>query len=105
MLDRSRDLVTAALAGLAGMLVIALVGLIIWRTIDELRYLRRQRVIGRYRSLVDPLLTPIPEPDALQRLIDSPRRDRSILADLILGALRLTTGNVVPRLREAAWAL
>ena len=85
--------------------VLALLGLVVWRVIDEVRFLRRQRVIARYRPLVDELLTPTPMPETVQRLVDSPRRHRGILADLILAALRLTTGDVVPRLRDAATAL
>jgi HEAT repeat protein len=105
MLDRSRELVAVVLAGLAATLLIALVGLIVWRAVDELRFLRRQRIIARYRPLVDHILTPVPEPDAVQSLVEIPRRHRGILADSILAALRLTTGDVVPRLRDAARAL
>jgi HEAT repeat protein len=105
MLDRSRELVAVMLAGLAATLLIALLGLIVRRAVDELRFLRRQRVIARYRPLVDQILTPAPEPDAVQCLVEIPRRHRGILADSILAALRLTTGDVVPRLRDAARAL
>lgn len=105
LLDRSRELVAVVLTGLAIALLVALIGLIIWRTIDELRFLRRQRIIARYRPLVDALLDPTPAPDTVQRLVDTPRRHREVLADLLLAALRLTTGQVVPRLRDAAQAL
>jgi HEAT repeat protein len=104
-LDRSRELVAVVLACLAATLLVALLGLIIWRTVDELRFLRRQRLIARYRPLVDALLAPRAEPDTVQRLVRSTRRHRGIVAELMLSALRLTTGDVVPRLREAAKAL
>jgi len=104
-LYNSRDLIAVMLAVLAALLAIALLCLIVWRVVDEVRFLRRQRLIARYRPLVDALLTPSPEPDVIPRLIATPRRHRDIVADLILAALRLTTGDVVPRLREAAAAL
>ena len=105
ILDRFHDLIAVLLAGLAATLLVALLGLIVWRAIDELRFLRRQRVIARYRPLVDALLTPAPDPDAVQHLVATPKRHRGVLASLILATLRLTTGDVVPRLREAARAL
>ena len=104
-LDRSRGLVMVALGCLAAALLIALVGLVLWRAIDEMRFLLRQRRVARYRPLVDALLTSTPAPETLQRLIDTPARHRDVLADLLLASLRLTTGDVVPRLREAAAAL
>jgi HEAT repeat protein len=104
LLDRSRD-IEIALAALAATLVVALVGLALWRGFDELRFLRRQRLIARYRPIVDVLLSPAPDPDIVQRLAGTPRRHRPILADLLLSGLRLTKGEVVPRLRDAAAAL
>ncbi|MQA28857.1 MAG: hypothetical protein GEU82_03315 [Luteitalea sp.] len=105
LLERSRDIVAVVLAVLAGTLLVTLFGLVLWRAIDELRFLRRQRLLARYRPLVDALLPPTPEPDAMRHLVESSRRHRGILADLILAALRLTTGNVVARLHDAAGAL
>jgi HEAT repeat protein len=104
-LDRPGELVAVALLGLATVLVVALLGLIVWRGIDELRFRQRQRKVARYRPLVDELLTPKPVQETIQRLIDTPRRHRAILADLILAALRPTTGSLVERLRDAASAL
>ncbi len=103
--DRSQALVGTVLAFLAAQLLIALVGLVVWRAVDELRFLRRQRMIERFRPLVDALLPSVPGPDAVAQLVATPARHREVLGDLILAALRLTTGEVVPRLREAARAL
>jgi HEAT repeat protein len=105
LLDISQALVATVLAVLAAQLLIALIGLMIWRAVDELRYLRRQRLIARYRPFVDALLAPVPDPDALARLVEVPKAHRGILGDLILAALRLTTGDVIARLREAARAV
>jgi hypothetical protein len=102
LLDQSRELVTAALTVMAAALIAALIGLIVWRVVDEVRFLRRQRIISRYRPLVHALLAPEPSSEALQRLVATPVRHRSVLSDQLLAALRLTTGDVVPRLREAA---
>jgi HEAT repeat protein len=104
-LDKSREIAVVALAVLGAALALALIGLIIWRAVDEIRYLRRQRIIARYRPLIDALLTPKGEAGAVERLVAAPRRHRDLLSDLLLGALRLTTGDVVPRLGDAAAAL
>ncbi|MEO8259876.1 MAG: HEAT repeat domain-containing protein [Acidobacteriota bacterium] len=104
-LDRPGEFVAIALAGLAVTLLVALLGLVLWRVVDELRFLRRQRLIARYRPQIDALLTSTSAPDAVERLVRAPRRHHRILADLILAALRLTTGAIVDRLREAAGTL
>ena len=104
-LERPAELIAVALAGLTAQLVAALLGLVLWRAIDELRFLRRQRLIARYRPFVDVLLRPTPAPDAVRRLARTPRRHRLVLADLILSVVRLTSGDIVQRLRGAAAAL
>jgi hypothetical protein len=101
----SRGIVLTFLVGFAGLLVIALVGLVIYRAIDELRYRRRQQLLKRYRPLVDAVLTTADEAEAIARLIATSARHRPILADLLLAVARLQTGEVVPRLRTAAAAL
>ena len=102
LLDLPPAFLAILLAVLAGLLLAALVGLVIWRGVDELRFRRRQRLLARYRPLVDALLASVPSPDAMQRLMAVPRRHQALLGDVLLAALRLTTGEVVPRLREAA---
>jgi hypothetical protein len=104
-LDQSRVLVVRALTLMAAVLLVALVGLIVWRVVDEVRFLRRQRIIARYRPLLHALLTPEPSGDAVARLVATPTRHLGIVADLFLAALRLTTGDLVPRLRDAAGKL
>ena len=56
-LNQSLELVTLALAGLLSSLTVALFGLIVWRGLDEVRFLWRQRIIARYRPSVDALLS------------------------------------------------
>jgi hypothetical protein len=102
LLDRSRDLMVVGLACLTAALALAMLGLILWRVVDELRFLSRQRIIARYRPLIDALLMPTPSSETLERLVASPRRHRGVIADLLLSSLRLTTGEIVPRLRGAA---
>jgi HEAT repeat protein len=97
--------VELALAVLATLLVAALAGLVLWRGFDEVRYLRRQQLIRRYRPLLDSLLSPVPDADVVERLVKTPRRHRAVVADLLLSGLRLTRGDIVPRLHDAAAAL
>jgi hypothetical protein len=107
--DRAHVWLPIALMVLALLLLVSLAGLAGWRAIDELRFLRRQRLIARYRPVADALLTPAHTADAevavVQRLAAIPRRHRAIVADILLAALRLTTGELVPRLRDAARTL
>jgi len=104
-LDRSNAFVAAILGGLTAVLALSLVGLVIWRAIDEVLYLRRQRLLDRYRPLVAALLDKTPDADPVARLVATPRRHRDLLGDLLLATLRVTTGDIVPRLRDAAQAL
>jgi hypothetical protein len=104
-LDRSHELVAPVLVGLAIALFLALIGLVIWRVVDEIRFRHRQRVIARYRPLVSALLGAAPDAGAVARLASTPTRHRDLQGELLLGTLRLTTGDVVPRLREAARSL
>ena len=66
LLDRSRDLIAIVLIGLAAALALALLGLILWRAVDEVRFLWRQRIIARYRPLIDALVTPTPGPETMR---------------------------------------
>lgn len=105
LLDHSVAYVVIALAVLLTALALALVGLIAWRTVDEVRFLRRQKVTARYRPMVEALCSSTPDPSAVARLLDTPVRHRGIVAELMLADLRLTTGDVVSRLREVARTL
>jgi HEAT repeat protein len=105
VLDQAVGFVAIALIALAAALTTALLALVAWRAIDELRFLRRQKIIVRYQPLVDALLTATPDPGAITRLLDTPDRHRGVISELMLAALRLTTGDVVHRLRDASWRL
>jgi len=104
-LDRSNAFVATVLGGLTAALAVSLAGLVVWRAVDEVRYLRRQRLIERYRPLVSALLDKTADSDPVARLVATPRRHRELLGDLLLATLRVTTGDIVPRLRDAAQAL
>jgi hypothetical protein len=98
----THDAVRGFLIGFAVLLALALAGLVVYRTIDELRFMRRQRLLARYRPLVDAVLTAADVAEPIARLAATPRRHRSIAGDLLLAVARLQTGEVVPRLRAAA---
>ena len=104
-LDRFRDLLLPFLAALAAILVLLFAWLIAWRAILGLHAMWRRGIVARYQPAVDALTGPAPAPDALGRLAHSPRRHRAAIGDLIIDALRITTGEVVPRLRDAIDAL
>ena len=100
----SREALEMALAALALILVLDLLGLVLWRVVDEIRFIRRQRLIARYRPVVDLLLT-ASSATAVERLLQAPARHRGMIGDVILAAVRPQTGDVIPRMREAAEAL
>ena len=104
-LDRFRELLVPALGALASVLVLLLAGLIARRAALAVHAIWRRGIVARYQADVDAIAGPAPAPQSLRRLARSPRRYRATLADLIIDALRVTTGEVVPRLREAIDAL
>lgn len=104
-LDRLRDFLLPFLLVLASALLLMLAWLVGWRVALHIHAAWRNQVIARYRPLVDELVGPSPAPDALERLARSPRRYRDVIASLMIDALRLTTGEIVPRLRDAVDAL
>ena len=104
-LDRLRDLLLPLLLVLASALLLTLAWLVSWRVVLRIHAVWRGQVITRYRPLVDSVVGPSPSPDALERLARSPQRYRDAIASLIIDALRLTTGEIVPRLRDAVNAL
>ncbi len=101
----THEIVRECLFVFAVLLVLALSGLVIYRCIDELRFLRRQRLLVRYRPLVDAVLTAPALAEAVGRLVATPRQHRAIVGDLLLSVARLQTGDVVPRLCTAAESL
>jgi HEAT repeat protein len=103
--DRAHVWLPIALIVLSVLLLVSLAGLAGWRAVDELRFLRRQRLLARYRPAADALMAPDPGDSALLRLATIPRRHRALVAEVLLSALRVTTGDLVPRLRDAARTL
>jgi len=101
----SKGVLVALLTVFAGALILALVGLVIYRAVDEIRFLRRQRLLDRYRPLVDALLTASELTGTLAELVATNIRHRTIVSDVLLAVARLQTADAVPRLRAAAAAL
>jgi hypothetical protein len=71
----------------------------------SIAYHRRQRLIARYRPIVDAALHVADAPPAFSRLTSTPRRHRGVLAALILEPLRVAGGPLVERARAAAGTL
>ena len=104
-LDRLRDVLLPLLLTLASLLGVLFVWLVAWRLGVQFHAAWRRQILARYEPIVGELLGPAPGPDAVQRLACSPRRYRAAIASLIVDALRLMTGEIVPRLRDAVDAL
>ena len=79
--------------------------LVVQRTTEDLYCARRRRLIARYQPLVDQLLGPSPPADAAAILAATRPRHHGVVADLLLNALRMSTGDIVVRLRDVARAL
>jgi HEAT repeat protein len=99
------DLLLPFLLVLGAALILLFAWLVAWRLGVQLHTAWRRQVFSRYQPIIDELIGPAPSPDALQRLARSPVRYRDAIASLIIDALRLTTGEIVPRLRDAVNAL
>jgi hypothetical protein len=73
--------------------------------VDVLTARRRERLIARYRPVVESLLTaPVPD-EAIARLQRSPWRHRAVIARLLLAPLAVATGAFVDDVHAAARAL
>jgi HEAT repeat protein len=104
-LDRVHDLLLPFLAALAALLALLFAWLVTWRAALAVSDLRRRRIVARYQPDVNVLTGPALPREAMARLALTPRRHRAVIASLIIDALRVTTGEVVPRLRETIEAL
>jgi HEAT repeat protein len=101
----SKSVLITLLSVFAGALIVALFGLIVYRAIDEIRFLRRQRLLARYRSVVDTLLTSSDGAAPIAELVATPARHRPVISHLLLAVARLQTGDAMPAIRAAAAAL
>jgi hypothetical protein len=104
-LDAVRQWLGYFLVGLAGALTLMMAYLVVQRTGEDLYYARRRRLVARYQPLVDQLLGPSPPADCAKILSATRPRHHALVADLLLNALRVSTGEIVGRLREVLQAL
>jgi HEAT repeat protein len=104
-LDAFRQPIFHFLGGLAAAQALLLTYLVLQRSAEDLYYARRRRLISRYQPLVDQLLGPTPPTDAAAILSSTRPRHHAVVADLLLNALRVATGDIVDRLREVVQAL
>ena len=101
----SKSVLIALLSAFAGLLLVALIGLIVHRAVDEIRFLRRQRLLARYRPIVDALLTSSDCLAPIAELVATPARHRPIIGTVLLAVARLQTADAMPALRAAAASL
>jgi HEAT repeat protein len=104
-LDSIRAWLLPFLYGLAAVFCLLLVGLVFWRAGEGVVAWRRRQLEARYRPVVGALFVPASQSAAMSRVTGTPRSHRALLGTLLLGALRPTTGAVMPRVVEAVWAL
>jgi HEAT repeat protein len=100
--DRFRHVLVPFLLVGTAILALVLIGLLVARGIDELRFRRRQRRARACQPLLDRLL----HPDATGPLDDDFLRGFAryddVLAQLLVAPARVATGSMIDRLREAA---
>jgi hypothetical protein len=104
-IDRLREVLLPFLWVLASALAILFTWLVLWRLAAQIRTAWRREVTARYKPLVDELLSPASTADTVRELAQSPRRCHGVIGSVIIDALRLTTGEIVPKLRDALDAL
>jgi HEAT repeat protein len=89
-----------------GTLLFALVcHVLVLHGLDDMRTRRRDRVTAVYRPLVAAALQPDCPDDVLVRLQKAPRRDRAVIASLLLEPLGIAEGLLTERARAVASAL
>jgi HEAT repeat protein len=102
------ELIRAALVpfliGTTLVLCAVFVYVLLTHAVREIVFRNRQRLVARYRPLVD-ALAGFGAADAIARLRRSPRHHRTVIAGLLLAPLRVASGEIVGRLRTAANAL
>ncbi len=105
MLDRSADALRGGLAVLLvtlGSLVVLLLCLVILqRGVRELRFRRTRRLERRYGGVVDALFRETGAWSGAALLVRAPRRHRRLIASLLIGPLRVLSGESVTRARDA----
>lgn len=89
----------------AVLMLAMLIGLVVQRGTDELGYQRRQRTIASYRPYVDELMVSGSSDKAILVLARATKRDRVVIAKMLLMPLGVATGKVVEELRTAARVL
>jgi hypothetical protein len=104
-LDTSKLVLVHFLWGLAAALALLMAYVVLQRTTEDLYYGRRRRLIARYQPLVDQLLGPAPPADCAAILTATRPRHHAVVADLLLNALRVSTGEIVARIRDVVRAL
>ncbi len=97
-----RTILVPILVVTGSVLAVLLTYILIGRGVRMLSERRRERLAARYRPLIDALLDSDRAPDAIRRLGATPARHRAVVADLLLGAVRVASGAFVDQVREAA---
>lgn len=99
-----RAVLVPFLALTAAVLLVLLGHVVLLHAARELAARRRQRLLETYRPIVSEILNN-GAPEAVERLKGAPARHRAALAALLLEPLRIATGALTARAREAATAL
>lgn len=102
LVEGLRDVIVPFLLVGGGLLLLLLVLLLVQRLARDAAFQRRRRIMARHRSLVDAVLEPELPEGTLERLAVIPARHIPVVAALLLAPLRVVTGTLVERLREAA---
>jgi hypothetical protein len=79
--------------------------LVIQRVVRELMWGRRQRLVARYRPVIDEITQVGLTSQTLERLRRAPAFHRRIVAGLLLAPLHAARGNLVAHVRDAAVAI
>jgi hypothetical protein len=103
MADIIRAVLPPFLLVTGGLLLLLVGHIVILHGARDLGLRRRQRLLVLYRPLVDATLSG--DTEALDRLVASPVRHRSMVSALLLEPLRVSGGHATTRARAAAEAL
>jgi hypothetical protein len=87
------------------LLGVLMVWLLLGRFAREFAWKRRQRLVARYRPVVQAITQAGVSGPVRQRLQQIPARHRRLVGDLLLAPLHIARGNIVTYVRDAAAAI
>jgi hypothetical protein len=102
LVDWIRAFLITVLVLTTAILAALLIGILVGHVAESWRGRRRQTLVGRYRPVAHALVDPERAEEAIGQLIRVPAWHREIVAAELLAVVRVASGSVIDRVRDAA---